>query len=57
MNTEPRTGEPRDDDNRERNKVPPRPAPGSEAEQKGGKEPAQHQAQRDWNDSSKESGE
>jgi hypothetical protein len=34
-----------------------RPGMGSEAARKGGKEPAQRQAQRDWEESSKEAGE
>lgn len=39
------------------NEVGKTPAVGSETTQKGGKEPAQRQAQRDWENSSKESGE
>lgn len=54
MNTDQRTDKQRDDRKRE---VPPRPDVGSETAQKGGKEPAQHQAERDWENSSKESGE
>ena len=58
MNAEQRTGEARDDRKREPDKAaPPGRAVGSEAEQKGGKEPAQRQAERDWENSAKESGE
>jgi hypothetical protein len=57
MNTEQRTAEPQDDRKREPNKAPPGPAVGTEAEQKGGKEPAKRQAERDWEHSAKESGE
>jgi hypothetical protein len=39
------------------NRVGESPAVGSETAQKGGKESAQRQAERDWENSSKESGE
>jgi hypothetical protein len=55
MNTEDRTGEQRNDRKREPNKVPSDLAVGGEAAQKGGKEPAQRQAERDWENSPKES--
>ena len=54
MNIEQRTHELPNDRNREPNKGPPRPAIGTETEQKGGKEPAQRQAERDWHDSPKD---
>lgn len=57
MSTENRTGEQRNDRKREPNKMPSDPAVGSEASQKGGKKPAQHQAEHDWENSPKESGE
>jgi hypothetical protein len=56
MNSERGTGQQREDGKREPKEVSPHPA-GSEAAQKGGKEPAQRQAKGDWENSSKESGE
>ena len=38
------------------NKSSPPPGSGTEAERKGGVEPAKRQAERDWEDSAKESG-
>ncbi len=57
MNTEQGTGETRDDHGADSNRTPAAPAVGTEAEQKGGKEPAKVQAERDWEHSAKESGE
>lgn len=56
MSTESKEYQQRDHGKREPDKVPPRPGDGSEAAQKGGKEPAKRQAERDWEDSPKESG-
>jgi hypothetical protein len=57
MNSEQTTGGKSKDRGREPDKAPSSPAVGTEAEQKGGKEPARQQAERDWEHSSKESGE
>ncbi len=56
MNSEQGTEEQRSGRKREPNKVQP-PAVETEAAQMGGKEPAQRQAERDWENSPKESGE
>ena len=55
------TAETRDRNQRSDRKDEPKPgtpesAPGTETQKKGGTEPAKRQAERDWQDSAKESG-
>ena len=56
MNTEIPKGEPRSPGSPKSDKPGTRTGTGTEAERKGGIEPAKRQAERDWEDSAKESG-
>ena len=56
MTTEQSSGEQQDNRKLKPDEAPSHPAVGSEASRKGGKENAQRQAERDWENSPKESG-